>query len=189
MSDDPFKTPDGPNASLHRCDAVTNRGVSLADLSRQSPVLVVFLRHGGCPFCRETLAQLAEKRSAIEAAGSQIVLVHMMPDETARRLFEKYGLDDCDRISDPDQGLYRTFGLKRGSSAQVMGPKTWWRGFKTVVLSGHLPGRPVGDIYQLPGAFLLVDGKIVRGYRPEDSADQPDYTDLAACELPPSGKG
>ncbi len=56
---------------------VTQRGVNLASLSLFGPVLVVFLRHSGCTFCRESLADIARGRAAIEANGTRIVIVHM----------------------------------------------------------------------------------------------------------------
>ena len=37
----------------------TEDGVSLADLSATAPVLLIFLRHSGCTFCRQTLSDLA----------------------------------------------------------------------------------------------------------------------------------
>jgi len=167
-------------------DAQTQSGQSLVGLSRASPVLVLFLRHGGCPFCRQTLAELAKRREKIEAAGTRLVLVHMMSEADAARLLASYDLADVQRISDPEQTLYRAFGLRRGKASQVMGPRIWWRGFKATVLRGHLPGRPKGDIFQLPGAYLLVDGEVVRRFEPETSAEQPDFVELARCELPSS---
>ena len=164
--------------------AVTARGANLDDLSKESPLLVVFLRHAGCPFCRETLAELQAKREAIESSGTRIVLVHMMSDADSVVFFRKYRLDDVPRISDPAQTLYQAFGLKRGTLTQVVGPSVWWQGFKATVLGGNLPGKPVGDIYQLPGAFLVHNGEIVRGFEAANSSDRPDYVDLATCELP-----
>ena len=161
----------------------TQDGVSLAELSRQRPQLVVFLRHSGCPFCRQALADLKEKRQAIAAAGTGLVLVHMQTDAEAAEFFAGYGLNDVPRISDPERLLYREFDLQRGSLRQVAGPATWWRGLKAVV-SGQGPGRPVGDVLQMPGAFLIHQGRILRAYRHESSSDRPDYDSLATGELP-----
>lgn len=168
-------------------DWPTNQGENLEDLSRQNPVLVVFLRHGGCPFCRETLAKLQQDRSDIEEVGTQIVLVHLMSDEEAARLFAQYKLDDVPRISDPAQELYRAFGLKAGSVAQVMGPRIWWAGFKATILGRHLPGKPAGNIFQLPGTFLLDNGEIVRRFVAEDSSQSPDFCEFA-CSPKQAGK-
>ena len=80
--------------------AVTQRGENLAELSEVAPVLLVFLRHAGCTFCRETLGDIARSRSAIEATGARIVLVHMGDSEAVGKLLRKYGLRDIDRIVD-----------------------------------------------------------------------------------------
>lgn len=156
-------------------------GRSLAELSRERPQLVVFLRHGGCTFCREALGELAAGRERITAAGTGIVLVHMQTDADAEALFSQYGLAEVLRISDPNQRLYRAFDLKRGSLLQVAGPSVWLSGL-TTLLAGHLPGIPAADVFQLPGTFLVHDGKIVRAFRSETSAAKPDYCELAKSE-------
>ena len=173
--------PDIPETTL------THTGEPLRELARRSPLLIVFLRHGGCPFCRETLADLAARRAAIEGAGVTIVLVHMMEDGAAAELFARYGLDDVPRISDTERRLYGAFELRRGGVGEVVGPRVWWRGFKTAILRRHGFGKPAGDIFQLPGAFLLVGGRIVRAHRGRTSADRPDFDDLTACPLPATG--
>ena len=164
--------------------ATTHSGENLLSLSRERPLLMVFLRHAGCPFCRETLARLQADRKMIEQQGVRIVLVHMTTEEQAAALFAKYGLDDVPRVSDPERKLYESFELKRGKAHQVMGPRVWWKGFKTTILRGHLPGIPEGDVFQLPGAFLVAEGEIVQAFRPDNSADHPDYVEFATCELP-----
>ena len=44
----------------------TDKGASLGVLSLLSPVLVVFLRHPGCTFCREAVADLSRLRAEID---------------------------------------------------------------------------------------------------------------------------
>ncbi len=164
--------------------AKAQTGESLAELSRRAPVLVVFLRHSGCSFCRQALADISEKRQAIAAAGVQIALVHMQSDAEAVTFFARYHLDDLPRISDPARALYRAFQLPRGSLAQVTGPGVWGAGLKSL-LSGNLPGIPSADVRQLPGVFLVSDGRVLRSFRHATSGDRPDYVDLATC---PSAK-
>ncbi|MGC8758776.1 MAG: SelL-related redox protein [Bryobacteraceae bacterium] len=161
--------------ALHRR---TNMGLTLDELSRLSPVLLVFLRHMGCTFCREALADLAARRRDIEREGARLVLVHMSEEEDAAPFFARYGLQDVQRISDPQRTLYRAFGLPRGRFGDVLGPKVWWRGFQAGVLGGHGVGRLMGDGFQMPGVFLLFHGEIVRSYRHQSAADRPDYLAL-----------
>ena len=172
-------SPDNPSSADALGSALTQSGESLLELSRSSRLLIVFLRHGGCPFCRETLAQLAKCRGKVEAAGVHVALVHMMPDDEALRLFAKYELADVARVSDPGQNLHGALSLNKGSALDVMGPKVWWAGFKSVLLGGHRFGRPSGDVFQLGGAFLVHNGEILAAHRSKTSFEQPDFIALA----------
>lgn len=156
----------------------TNVGVSLQELSRLSPILLVFLRHSGCMFCREALADLAEKQKEIEANGTRLVLVHMGTEEQGSRLFARYGLEHATRIDDPRRTLYRAFGLPRGTIWMFLSPRLWVRTFQAAVLGRNLVGRFTGDAFQLPGAFLLYYGQLVRCYRHQNPSDRPDYMAL-----------
>ena len=168
----------------------THTGDSLDELSRQSPLLVVFLRHAGCAFCRETLAELEQRREEIEARGARIVLVHMIDDDAeAEMFFARYRLHDVPRINDSQQSVYRLFGLKRGSISEVMGVGVWWQGFKSIFMRGHVPGIPKGDIFQLPGAFLVEDGQIVREFKSRNSVEHPDYVEFAKAQAGDHGAG
>lgn len=162
--------------------ARTQFGPSIAELSQLSPILVVFLRHFGCPFCREALADLVAQRQAIEATGTRILLVHMAGAETAASFFRRYGLDDLPRVSDPERTVYRAFGLGRGSFAKLLGPKVWWRGFEASFLNRHGFGRLVGDGFQMPGVFVVFHGTVLRSYRHQSTADRPHYLQLAALD-------
>jgi hypothetical protein len=164
-------------------------GESLFELSRESALLVVFLRHGGCPFCRETLDRLKSQREEVEQAGVRPALVHMMSEEQAAQLFKNYGLDDLPRVSDPGQALFKALALHRGTTLDVMGPKVWWAGFKSVLLRGHRPGRPAGDVFQLGGAFLIRNGETIAAHRNRTSYEQPDFAALATATPLPPGEG
>lgn len=157
----------------------SQRGVTLAELSRQHPVLVVFLRHSGCTFCREALQDLREQRDRIEAKGTRIVLVHMGDDESSRAFFESFDLGDVDRISDPECRLYRAYELDRGRIGQLFGLSVFWRGFKCAILNRHGVGKLGGDGFQMPGAFLVRDNEIVKAFRHQTAASRPDYCSVA----------
>ena len=64
-------------------EMVLNTGETLFDYSLRQPVLLVFLRHFGCTFCREALSDISKKRSEIEEQGSRIVFVHMTSGDIA----------------------------------------------------------------------------------------------------------
>lgn len=167
------------SAALTLRTARCQNGESLQSLSRRRPQLVVCLRHLGCTFCRESLADLARERAEIEASGTGIVLVHPATDEQAAELFGRYGLADLPRFADPDRVLYRSLGLSRGSLAQVLGPRVFWRA-AAATLRGHRLGKKAGDVWQMPGVFLVRDGQVVEAFRHRDVSERPDYRAIAA---------
>jgi|SRR5208283_4418368 len=163
--------------------ARTQSGQTLAALSEASPVLLQFLRHAGCSFCREALGDVARNRGAIETAGVRIVLVHMGDSEAIEKLIERYGLAGLDRICDPDRKLYRAFGLKRGRLWQLFGPKVLWRALPAGVLPRHGIGRITADSFQMPGLFLIDESGILRRFRHRSAADRPDYAGICADQV------
>ncbi len=168
-----------PSIALALRMARAQNGESLLSLSRRQPRLVVCLRHLGCTFCRESLADLARARPDIERSGTGIVLVHPGRDDAAAKLFLSFGLADLPRFADPDRVLYRSLGLPRGSLRQVLGPRVVWRAI-TATLRGHRLGPKDGDVWQMPGVFLVDDGGIVEAFRHRDVAERPDYLAIAA---------
>lgn len=162
------------------------RGEDLLTLSRRQPVLLVFLRHFGCTFCREAAADVGHKRQQIEAQGATPVFVHMGTQAQGTDFLASYqGLGGVRHISDPQQRLYKAFELARGNVYQMFGPKSWTRGFRAGVMDGHWVGMLVGDGWQMPGVFRLEDGVITAEYRHKTAADRPDY--LALVQAPTSG--
>lgn len=78
-------------------------------------------------------------------------------------------------IADPRAALYDAFGLTRGGLRQVLAPRVWMRGFEAM-LRGHKPGAPVGDVWRMPGYFLVDRERVCWYYLPSDSADHPDWS-------------
>lgn len=153
-------------------------GRSLRALSDERPTLTLLVRHSGCTFCKEALSDLAQQRQRIEEAGLAIAVVSMSDGESLARVASRYGLGDVHLVSDPRRDLYRALELRRGSFMQLFGPSVWWRGL-VATLRGHVVGGLDGDGFQLPGAFVLHEGKVIRAYRHKTAADRPDLTQFA----------
>lgn len=160
----------------------TNRGESLKELSDRNKVMLVFLRHFGCTFCREALADIHRKREEIENEGVIIVLVHQIGDKQADELLRLYHLEDIHRISDPNLEIYHAFNLNRATFKQHYGLRVMIRGFVAGLIKGHMLGPEQGDGWQMPGVFILREGKIIDKYIHEYVSDRPDYSELSACD-------
>lgn len=159
----------------------TNTGKTLDDLADEKPQMVIFLRHAGCTFCRQTLADIYEVRRQIEATGCGIVFVHLGREDDRRSIevFRKYRVDDLPRISDPTSRMYRQFGLDLGGFAQLFGLRVWLRGLRFGLVNGHGIGAIRGNSFQMPGVYLYHCGIILGGFRHQRVSDQLDYIALA----------
>jgi hypothetical protein len=163
------------------CEARSHRGATLAELSAGRRVLVVCLRHAGCTFCREALADLSARRQHLESHGVVLALVYMeSPLHMAQRC-DYYGLEDVHRFCDPECRLYRALGLERGRFRQLFGWRVWRRVLRAALVDGHGVGALAGDGFQMPGVFLLENGKVINAYRAQTVADRPDYAAVALC--------
>lgn len=157
---------------------MTSTGQTLGELSAARPVLLVCLRHMGCAFAREALADLAEQRQVIRDAGATLVIAHLDHDEAAQPLFARYGLSDVARVPDPHAALYEACALTRGGLAQLLAPRVFWRWVSAALLRGHGASWTGADIRRMPGAFLIEAGRITRAFRHCTSADRPVYAAL-----------
>jgi hypothetical protein len=55
-------------------------------------------------------------------------------------------------------------------------------GFKSPFLPGKKLKGIVGDVLQMPGVFLLSEGRIVGDFKPERVDKRPEYLEMAALE-------
>lgn len=155
---------------------------NLAELSKSEKIYLVLLRHFGCAFSHDTLLTLAREKERISQENARIILVHMADPERAAELLQDYGLEDVDAVSDPSREIYQKLGLKRGSFSKVFGLRVWWKAFKNGMKNGHPLGSIQGDLYQMPGIFVIQNEKVISKFIHKTIADTPDYYALAACE-------
>jgi hypothetical protein len=162
-------------------DAKTNTGISIFEYSHDSRVMLVFLRHFGCTFCREMLDDISKMKSKIQKEGVTIILAHMVGDDEAAEVLKLYKLEDLPRISNPEMDLYNDWGLEQGTVSQLFGMKVWWRGLTAGVINGHGIGWLKGNGFQMPGVFLIENEKVIDQFVHKSAADRPDYWNLACC--------
>ena len=139
----------------------TSQNKTLADLSSQNNVLLVFVRHFGCTFCRETVSEMAKIDHALAGRKLTLVFVHMSDPSYGDEFFSRYYDHPVHHIADPGRNLYKSLNLKRGSLYQLFGPMTWVRGIYAGIFKGHGLGEFEGDSLQLGGIFILSKGQIV----------------------------
>lgn len=76
-------------------------------------------------------------------------------------------------LSDPARGLYSALGLGRAPLWRVYSPGTLLT-YARLMARGERLRAPVEDTRQLGGDALVVDGAVVRVWRPRSPDDRPD---------------
>ena len=160
----------------------TESGANLLELAEASPVLLIFLRHFGCSFCRQAISDVADLRGELNRRGGRPVFVHLGTPERAKPFFDYYGIGDVERVSDPEKQVYRLpiFQLGRSSPWMALIQPSVWVGWLKGALFKHGIGMIKEDGSQMPGVFFLKEAKIVRRFRYKTMADEPDYLKLVA---------
>lgn len=161
-------------------DVRTESGRTLLELVDAGPVLLIFLRHFGCSFCRQAIDDVSKIHSALKERGVRPVFVHLGTPERAKPFFDYYGLSGVERISNPDGSFYQNpvFALGHVSLLRIAFQPAVWRAWLKGALVRHGIGLLREDATQMPGVFFLRDGAIVRSFRHRTIADRPDYLRL-----------
>src|SRR5271156_844518 len=162
-------------ASVH-----TESGPSLLELAEASPVLLVFLRHFGCSFCRQAISDVAELKDELAKRGVRPVFVHLGTPERPKSFFVYYGIGDVERVSDPEAKVYQLpmFALPRMHPVLTLFQLSVWAGWFKGALFKHGIGTIKEDGHQMQGIFFLKGPKIVRQFRYRTIADEPNYLKL-----------
>jgi peroxiredoxin len=158
----------------------TEQGRTLLALADESPLLLIFLRHFGCAYCRQAIDDVARIKDQLDVRGVRPVFIHLGTAERAKPYFDHYGLSQVERVSDPGAKLYghAAFQLpRRHPLSHFLEPK---------VLKGWIMGgiRKYGigliqdDGHQMPGVFVIKDHRIANSFEFKTIADQPDYLSL-----------
>ncbi len=138
--------------------------VPLRSLYEKGPVALVFLRHLGCAFCSQHVAQLAAEND-----GS-LMFVCMGQPEEAREYRTKHRIKHA-FVCDPHEDLYREFGLAEGRGSQLINLHVVARG-AGALLRGHVNRRSNANMRRLGGTFVICqDGKIAWSHLARDVSD------------------
>ena len=158
----------------------TETDASLLALTEASPILLVFLRHFGCSFCRQAISNVADLRGELAQRGVRPVFVHLGTPERAKPFFDYYGIGDVERVSDPEAKVYQlpVFALPRMNPVLTLFQPSVWMGWLKGPLFKHGIGAIKEDGHQMPGIFFLKGSRIVRTFRYRTIADEPNYLKL-----------
>jgi peroxiredoxin len=154
------------------------RTVRLGDLWRERAVVLVFVRHFGCIFCKQQVAELKGVVEQIEARGAELVVLGNGSVEDARRFGREQGIG-FRLLTDPTGQSYRQAGMRHGL-ATVVGPGVLGRGL-VAWARGFRQSEVLGDPLQQGGVLVIAaGGHEVFRYVSRRAGDHPSTTQLLA---------
>lgn len=144
---------------------------SIGELSENGPVLVLFLRHLGCTFCRATLTNLSQNLSSLRPHYQAVIVVTMSHLDEMLPLRARYHLPEVLLLSDPERIFYRALSIPVGSFSETLGWRVLRRGIFSGLLFQHGIGTVHSDPFQLPGSAAIHRQKILWTHPATDASE------------------
>jgi hypothetical protein len=143
----------------------------------------VFLRHFGCIFCRELVADF---RAVTETQPGYppVVFVYQGRVADGERFFGRLW-PEAQAIADLPRKWYTAFGLEKGSVGQMFGPQVFACGLRAA-LKGHGIGLPIGDPWVMPGIFGIHRNRVLFAHDFSHAGDHPRLDSLPQLIRPVS---
>jgi peroxiredoxin len=155
-----------PDAEVVRADDST---VAISSFWQTRHLIVTFLRHFGCSFCRAFITQLRAAYPEIVARNGAVVAISQGLPAQADYFVRAFTIP-FPVLADPGRQAYRAYGLDEAPLAEVLNPAVAFNIARTA-LHGHLPGarehlngvlgREI-SLKQFGGTFVIERGGIVR---------------------------
>jgi peroxiredoxin len=155
-----------PNVNLYTSDGTS---VTLNKYWTSRPLILAFLRHYGCQFCRQWITTLRGAYPDIVGHNVAVVAVAQGSPAQAAHFTNTFRVP-FPVLSDSSRESFRAFGLMDGSVQQTIGPKVMLQMASAAVagtlpgLNGHvraLTGADGSSLKQLSGTFVIsMDGTL-----------------------------
>jgi len=163
-----------PDLTLFNGDGETT---ALSNEWHHGPVILNFLRHFGCTFCRQAMARLEENRDDLAGVGLQVINIAMGEPKHIKRYCGKLA-PHLACLGRTDDTVYRAYGLREGNLQELANANVA-KSALGEFLRGNVGGMPVGNMRMMPGTFIIdTDGTVAYAYYSADIADHPTIDNL-----------
>lgn len=158
---------------------------TLRDQLGSAPTLLVFLRYFGCPFCKQTIADL--RVTSQRVAGYPPVLFFHQGTQNEGRAFLRRYWPEARAIADPEGAFYDGMGVGQAGFSQMFHPGVVPAMLRAAA-NGHFGGDDRGgDSRRMPGLFVARGAEVVWSHRARHQADHPSFARIPQLAgLPPS---
>ena len=163
--------------------------VRLGELWRDQPVVLVFLRHYGCVFCRAQAVQLHRTRDKFEEAGARLAVIGQGTPQQAEE-FRRAQSITLPLYADPQRQAFDAAGAKIATLTEIVNPRIVARGIGHTVTSRLRQGSiavhqwRIGGEHpsQLGGVLVIApDDSIRYAHMSEDASDNPPVEEVLAA--------
>lgn len=156
----------------------TGKLVQLASLWAEQPLIALFLRHFGCPHCREQVLHFQADQERLRELGYGIVLIGLGTPERAAAFRAELNIDFT-VLCDPDRTAYKAYSLLRVNPFREVRPSTVTRYIGAMVMTRAPVISFDQDMIQLGGTFLIAPGGAIRyAHRAQRVSDNPIIADI-----------
>jgi peroxiredoxin len=143
--------------------------VQLSSLWEDRPVVLAFVRHFGCLFCREQAVALRDEVPKIHEAGAELVIIGCGSPTQARWFAEDTEIK-TPLFTDPTTKAYWAAGMKRGI-ARTINLKALGHAFRAF-RAGHRQTKTKGAPFQQGGVLVVAKGGAIQySFASNDAGD------------------
>jgi peroxiredoxin len=161
-----FDTPDAQGLDFHKAIDGTM-------------TVLFFLRYVGCPICQVRLAELRRDMAKFWAQHAVVFVVLQSDPAIVRQAMEGEAMPFT-VICDPEQAIFKLYGVEPGNILQYIAPSVIMKSFKAS-RAGFAHGLKEGNEMQRPAVFIINRQKTVAyAYHGRNIGDLPDNAIIAA---------
>ncbi len=149
----------------------------LSDRWRDGPLVVTFMRHFGCSFCREHLEHIRSRYGEITAVGADVVAIFQYTAQATHEFCVGRGLPfQC--AGDPLRAAYAELDVRRGRARDMFSLGVMRRMLPAMRTEG-VGSANGGDMLQLPGTFVVAaNGRVTLAHYGANAADNPPVDEI-----------
>jgi peroxiredoxin len=151
--------------------------VYLSQLWQDGPVLLTFLRHFGCMFCREWLGELEDYQDDIRRMGLKIYSVGIGEPKHAERYCGRL-TPNTECFSNEDASAYYEYGFGQMGLKELLN-LDFVRNTLRALANGNIQTEMTGDGRMIGGHFIIDQDGIIRyAFYSETAGDHPTFGEI-----------
>lgn len=169
----------GTPAPDFRFNTPEEQGLEFHETIEGTTAILFFLRYMGCPICQYKIAEIRHDSEQFRAKGAAVFVVLQSEPSIVRQAMEGKEMPFT-VICDPDQAIFKLYGVEPGNILHYIAPSVIMRSIKAW-RSGFEHGAKEGNEMQRPAVFIINRHKTVAfAYHGRNIGDLPDNAIIAA---------